>query len=419
MSRHELWGGIVERAPRFGISLFRGRSGAISTLQPGSARPSTSQPPPLLSPPPRTPQTPRLNPFPARLIRQTVAAVFLIALFGSAIYWMSHPSGYNSHYQQARQAFWRGDWNGVVAQGDQMVRLGPNDPDGYSFRAQAYWELEQWGLAAANYRKVIALTPTDNWGYPILWQNLAYTEDYYGDHRQAIRDFTQAITLSPTIPDRQGWTADIEDSAGDAHKGRLWAYYHNRQYALALQDCNTLIAVHPYPTNLAVRGKLHAKMGDYAKALRDFQAALEENPRLQMASDLLAQLLGQMQQFKAAALVVEAEAREYPSEGAVLGNIGWWQYRAGQLPQAIAADQKALAVNRHQPRVLYNLGLTHAALGDWHRAEPAFREALRISNNSQRHGAVVDVQSALLEHPHCLALRQALALLRSAKLSAE
>lgn len=418
MSRHELSGSGFDQASHSGISLFRGRSGEINSRSPESVRLPESQLSPLFSPSPRFPQTPPTDRRHKRVIGQALSLAFSIAFFGCMIYWVSGKSDKGDHFQQARHAFWRGDWNETIAQGDALVRLAPENPEGYSFRAQAYWKLGQYRPAAANYRKLIELTPTDNWGYPALWQNLAYTEDYYGDHLQAIRDFTQAIALNPAIPDKPGSTADAEDDTGDSHKGRLWAYYHTKQYALAMQDCNALIAVHPYPSSIAVRGKLYAKMGDYKSALRDFQTALGENPRLQIASYLEAALLGQMHQFKAAVSVTEAEAREYPTDVVVMVNLGWWQYRAGQLSQAIVSDQKALLLNKNQPIALNNLGLTYATIDDWPNAESAYRKSLQISQED-RQAALVDVQSALLVHPHSAALRQARVLLSSAQSSAK
>ena len=419
MSRHELYGEGFDKAPRSEISLFRGRSRAVNLRSPELLRTPESESAPRFSPPPRFPNTPPTDPHRKRVVGQLFSIAFFVAFFGVMIYWVGSKSNSGDHFQQARHAFWRGDWNETVAQGDALVRLDPESPDGYSFRAQAYWKLGQFRPAAANYRKLIELTPTDNWGYPALWQNLAYTEDYYGDHRQAIRDFTQAIALNPTIPDKPGWTADAEDDTGDAHKGRLWAYYHAGDYALAMQDCNALIAVHSYPSNIAVRGKLHAKMGDYQSALRDYQTALSENPRLQIASDLEASLLGHMHQFKAAVSVVEAEAREDPANGVVMANVGWWQYRAGELSQAILSDKKALMLNKNQPIALNNLGLTYAVLDDWPDAEAAYKQSLRINHEDLRRAALVDVQSALLVHPHSAALRQAGMLLRSAQASAK
>lgn len=342
-----------------------------------------------------------------------------MVVIGFLIYLCSGQSEYSNHLQQARQALRGGDFNETLAQGNQMVELEPNNAAGYDFRANAYYAQENWRLAAANWRRVIALTPSSEWGYAGMWQNLGCAEDYYGDHAQAIRDFTESISLDPSIPDMPGRTADVEDGTGDAHKNRMWAYYHSGQYALAMQDCSTLIAVHPYPSNIAVRGKLYAKMGDYKSALRDFQTALSEDPRLQLASDLEAPLLGQMHQFKAAASVVEAENRAYPADGRVVANVGWWQYRAGELQEAIATDKKALALNRNQPIALNNLGLAYAALGDWQDAEPAYRQSLRLSHGKLHYGALVDVQSALQVQPHSAALRQALALLRSAQASAK
>ena len=412
MSRHELSSTSTSQTPRQGISMFRGRSGANTTPLPDPI-PSTPPKAPWLPPsrPPRQPK--RLPTLRKGQIKTGLSVLCSMVVIGFLIYLCSGQSEYSNHLQQARQALRGSDFNETLAQGNQMVELEPNNAAGYDFCANAYYAQENWRLAAANWRRVIALTPDSEWGYAGMWQNLGCAEDYYGDHAQAIRDFTESIRLDPSIPDIPGRTADVEDGTGDAHKNRMWAYYHSGQYALAMQDCNTLIAVHPYPTNIAVRGKLYLKMGDYERAEADFRTALRENPNLPLASDLLAELLGQRQQFSEAVAVVQAEALEVPNNVIVWNNVGWWQYRAGQTADAIATFQKALQMGGRQPLALYNLGLTYAVEGNWQQAQPALSRAMRISSDDQRRAAEADIWEALKQQPKSVVLHQALAFLHS------
>ncbi|MGI4792130.1 MAG: tetratricopeptide repeat protein [Janthinobacterium lividum] len=400
-------------ASRLTISLFRGRSGGHSPLLSNPVFLSPPEAPRLLPQrPPRQPK--RLPPLKKAQIKQGLSIVCGLAVVGLLIYFCSGQSEYSNHLQQARQALWRGDLNETLAQGNQMVELEPKNAAGYDFRAQAYYAQGNWRPAAANWRRVIALTPDSEWGYAGMWQNLGCAEDYYGDHAQAIRDFTESIRLDPSIPDTPGRTADVEDGTGDAHKNRMWAYYHSGQYALAMQDCNTLIAVHPYPTNIAVRGKLYLKMGDFDSAETNFRTALRENPHLIFASYLLSGLLGQKGQFLEALAVVQAEAAADPNNCSTWNNVGWWQYRAGQTTNAIVTFQKALKMGGRQPLALYNLGLAYAVEGSWQQAQPALSRAVQISSGDQRRAAEGDVWEALKVQPKSVVLRQALAFLHSA-----
>ena len=328
---------------------------------------------------------------------------------------LNHPS-YAALSQQGDSDYNTGDFRGAVEEYTQMIAINPEDPEGYSARGQAYYQLNLNRRALADLTRALQLTPpSDAPALSKAYTYLGYAFDAAGDHKAAIADFDRAITLVPTIPDRWGETANAEDGTPSAHKGRLWAYYHDGQYQRALAECNGLIAVDPYPMNIAVRGKLYAKMGDYGRALEDFYTALQRSPRLPLASELSAELLGQEHRFAEAASVVQAEAREFPTDSGIQGNVGWWQYRAGETAQAIVSDKKALALGGDQPITLYNLGLTYAVRGDWADAEPALTQALRISSASERDGALDDVRTAMLEQPRSAALRQALALLKTAK----
>ena len=205
---------------------------------------------------------------------------------------------------------------------------------------------------------------------------------------------------------------------GGALKGRLWAYFDSGQYMLALRDCNTLIAVHPYPASVAVRGKIYRRMGDDKSAMADFRTALGENPHLTFADDQLEQVLGEQGQFIAAADVAAAATKANPSDADAKGELGWWQYRAGQIAQAVDTDKEALVMNNSQNWVYYNLGLIYATTGDWNKAQAAYGAALRSGTKTERLGGIQDLQRALQQQPQSTSLRQALRLLVAAKRTA-
>ena len=384
----------------FGIRLFRGRSGASTLLRTETER----QSPPQLPLPPRPPR----RPLSKNLFTKCAAAVCGLGVVGALIYFGSGQSAYSVHFQQARQDYWNGDWNGTVAEANQLIRLNPDSTAGYSFRAQAYWKLNRDREGADDWRQIISMTPEDDWA---LWQNMAAEEDYSGDHRQAVRDFTKAIALNPEVPDRPGATADAHDDTVSSYKGRLWAAYHCGQYALALQDCNTLIARHSYPASIAVRGKIYRRMGEDKRAEADFRTAIREDSSLLFASYQLTQMLAEAGKFTQAETVAESQVQVAPRDSTVWNNIGWWQYRAGKTSQAITTWQKALSLGGRQPITLYNLGLAYAVQGDWPQAQAALLQALKIGDPGQRRAAAEDVWAALATQPHSAALHQALTLL--------
>ncbi len=419
MSQHELGGVGVRQSPRFGINLFRGKFAPDILLPPEPATTPPEAPPPFAVPP-RPPRPPRRFPITRSHIKNLAIAALLLTGFGVVVPRVWNQGTFTEHAQRGDSDYNQQDFGGAVTEYTEAIRLRPDSPLGYASRGIAYYQLDLYRRAIADQNQALSLTPLDDLkGRAEAYMYLGYDLDSAGDHKAAIADYDKAITLVPAIPDTPGDTADADDGTPDPYKGRMWAYYHDGQYKMALRDCNALISIDPYPRSLAVRAKIYAKMGNYSQVLSDLHTALLRDPRLKLALGMSIILRGQMHQFNEAASAARAASNAYPNDSDAAGDVGWWEYRAGQLPQAIASDKKALALGGSQPITLYNLGLTYAVCGNWKELKPAFGEALRISNNSQRHGAMVDVQSALLAHPYCLALRQALVLLRSAKLSAK
>ena len=53
------------------------------------------------------------------------------------------------------------------------------------------------------------------------------------------------------------------------------------------------------------------------------------------------------------------------------------EHRSGNLNSARAQFELAWQYDRRNPRLTLQLGLTYFELGDWERAEPLYREAIR------------------------------------------
>lgn len=409
MSRHEFGAGYTEETPGDDIGLFRGRSGKDSLLGPDTERrveSSAFSPQDLL-----LPGGPRAGKgLPGVMLGTMLVMGCLLGL----IWLLSHSSGqsgYWDHNRRGNDAYSLGDYPGAVAEYSQMVRMRPQKQDGYCLRGMAYYREQQYRLSAQDYRTAIPMFAPD----ATVWSNLAYAEDAYGDHRQAARDFSQSLSLNPAIRDKPGWTADAQDGTPNAVKGRMWAYFEDGQYPLALKDCNALIAVHPYPASIAVRGKIYRRLGDFPRAVADFRTALQQNPQLFFVDVQLEETLAQQGQFAAAVEVAAEAVQANPASADAEGTLGWCQYQAGQLPQAILSDNRALTMNPAQPWVRYNLGLTYAVEGDWSQARPAYALALKNTTQEEWQGGVKDLQNARARQPQSAPVRQSLQLLTAAR----
>lgn len=410
MGRHEFGAGYSEETPGRGISLFRERSGKGSLLGPDAERPSDSVFGDTSSFSPQDPLPPGRPRGPKGLLGAALGAGCLFAI----VWLCGHSlggSGYWDHNQRGNTAYSQGDYPVAVAEYSQMVRMRPQKEDGYDLRGMAYYREQQYRLSAQDYRTALGLSASA----ATTWSNLAYAEDAYGDHHQAVYDFSRSLALNPAIRDRPDSTADAHDGTPNAVKGRMWAYFEDGQYSLALKDCNALIAVHPYPASIAVRGKIYRQMGDFPHAVADFRTALQEDPRLTFVDLHLEEILAQHGQFAAAVSVAADAVKANPADASVEGTLGWCQYQAGQTAQAIQTDIHALTMNPSQPWVRYNLGLTYAVRGDWKDARPAYALAMQNTTQEEWQGGVDDLQKALAQQPQSASVRQSLQMLTAAR----
>ena len=86
-----------------------------------------------------------------------------------------------------------------------------------------------------------------------------YAEDK--DYDRALQDFDQAISLNPVL-------TEAFHQRALAHRGKL-------AFSQALKDLNTAIGMEPFnPRLLRDRGEAYLALGDYDRAVDDYQAAM-------------------------------------------------------------------------------------------------------------------------------------------------
>lgn len=341
-------------------------------------------------------------------LMQTAGVASLLLVGG---HWAYPSAAFDWHRTAAQSDENRGDEQDAIGEYTQMIALQPRNPEGYIHRALAYYTAFQYGQAIADETQVERLsTSPQERAKSLMWRGYDY--DLSGDHAHGIADFTASLALDPTIPDTYAHTADASDKTPDAHKGRLWAYWRSKQYALAAQDCDALIATdRRYAGSYLIRGRLRRSMGDMAGARADFEMASRRSLHLMPAYLNLEDMLEKAHQPGQALDVASAALGSNPSSAAAWGSVGWFLYENGLTAEAIADDQRALALDGSQDWVRYNLGLAYAVQGDWPHAQAAYSAAVRQATHVEWSGAVGEVRQALLRQPQSQALQGARALL--------
>ena len=138
-------------------------------------------------------------------------------------------------------------------------KLNSKYAEAYNKRGVAYYYLQKYDLAIADYTKAVELDPKFAWAYHN--RGLAYY--YLQKYNLAIADYTKAIELDPKF----AWAY---------HNNRGNAYYDLKKYELAIADYNKAIAL---DQNDAMaynnRGLAYSDLKKYDLAIADYNKAIE------------------------------------------------------------------------------------------------------------------------------------------------
>ncbi len=141
---------------------------------------------------------------------------------------------------------------------NNLIKISKEDADGYSYRANCYYGLENYELALADYNKAIELNPDDAEAY--LGRANCYEKQE--NHELALADYNKAIELKPDF------TAAFISLAN---------YYEKQEnHELNLATLNKEIASNPdLPDAYFARANYLRNRNEHELALADFIKAIE------------------------------------------------------------------------------------------------------------------------------------------------
>ena len=159
--------------------------------------------------------------------------------------------------QRANQRERIGEYEKAIADHNEAIRTDPAYAPGFMHRGNAYARHGEMDRALADHSEAIRLAPKD----ADAFYNRGFTYKHRGEHERAVADYTTGIEL-------------------DAGQSRLWGQrcwsraVIGKQLQAALDDCTKAGSLSPkIPQILAYRGFVHLKLGQFDKALADYDAA--------------------------------------------------------------------------------------------------------------------------------------------------
>ncbi len=279
-----------------------------------------------------------------------------------------------------------------------MIEKAPTNVDGYLLRGMAESEIGDYAKAIRDDTDGLKYARLTEVRDPLYFnRGLAYRNK--GDYKQAVPDFSQALALNP-----KNW---------NAYEVRAFCYTELQDYDRAIADYTIAIAQEPHPGTVFERGQAYLKKNDYHNALSDMNRSIAARPAFLPAYRLRAEAHIGLKQFDQA--VADADKAAQMDNSAVSrGGLGWYQYLAGRLPDAIANSQAAIKMDPTLTFVHFNLGLCYAVQGNAETAKTTYEDGLTRAKPADIKGALQDVKDALRKHPNAPALKQAESLLQTA-----
>jgi tetratricopeptide (TPR) repeat protein len=151
----------------------------------------------------------------------------------------------------------KGDFGKAMQDHGEAIRTDVTYAAGYMHRGNAYARRGDYDRAIADHTEAIRVDPAYGNGF----YNRGLTYSRKGDHERAIADFTSGLGL-------------------DANSSQLWGQrcwsraVIGKQLQEAVDDCTKASGLAPkIPQIFAYRGFVYLKLGQFDKALADYDAA--------------------------------------------------------------------------------------------------------------------------------------------------
>lgn len=187
--------------------------------------------------------------------------------------------------------FYQGDYLAAINNYHQALKNKVQDVEIYYKIGLSYNNLADYQTAITNYNQAININV--NYGKAYYQRGLAYYQ--LGNYQMAIEDYNQAMRINPDVAAIYKSRADARYQIGD-HQGAIEDFHQaikisphdaiNRQnkesFPEIWDDTNDLFKLIPVKSDDAIgyknRGDYSLKLGDYARAITDYQQAIKINP---------------------------------------------------------------------------------------------------------------------------------------------
>jgi GWxTD domain-containing protein len=131
-------------------------------------------------------------------------------------------------------------------------------------------------------------------------------------------------------------------------------------------------------------GEQYLGLGERAKARHQFELALQQNPKLGVAREHLAQLALDDEDYPKVVSLLEPVYAQVKDRYEVVAPLGEAYFRQGALERAVETLERAVTLHRPQPSILNMLAEAQQKLGNTGRARELLEQSLALDPNQER-----------------------------------
>jgi len=231
----------------------------------------------------------------------------------------------------------------------------------YNFRAFAYSNLGENGLAISDFSRAIEIDPN----HLPSWRNRAYEYNLIGEYQLAINDYTFAIEADPERSNNYYLRAENYVMLGENDS--------------ALIDYTRSIELHPTQVNYIVaRADLYRSMGDIDLAYADYGQAAELDPDTPDRYAPLLELGSPQQKVDTYTTLLE---RFNPDNQTWIRNQAFENVNAGNLAEGLISIEQLIDLGNTEYFIVQLQGDMYAEAAQWENAVASYLEVADLTSN--------------------------------------
>ena len=323
-----------------------------------------------------------------------------------------------------------GDTSKALADLTAAIKILPDEPRGYKERARLYYELKQYDLSDADFKKMTELNPGDVYGYMGIGRNAndqkrwsdairqfdyveklddtyspVYSfraESYIGLEKwgEATDDLIRslsidwdklALSLLPTLkePALSMFIAKLKVQAAQSPSDYKWPYILGGMYSQKGDEGKALeyfmasndIVESPFTLYRISRGQ--DELGDYVSALKSIDRALELDSTSSENMMHKANVLYNSGNIDGSIKMWDSILAQYPDFAWGYYERGWYKGLSGNLEEAVEDLSMSIILEPDYPYAYCSRGDFLKKLGKNDLAEADFRKVIELEQNPE------------------------------------